>query len=124
MSRLSPVVPIVVRTALAVALLGAALLAGLIGGDDVLTAVTGEDQDSPGAVLVTVGALFVLAGAALALLALAALRAPRGTRTTVLACLVPAIAIPWWEAVGPPGALINAATLLAAIALARRLAGS
>jgi hypothetical protein len=107
--------------ALSLGLLAAALLAGYIGGGDVLSAVTGKQQDSPGLVLVVVGAIFLLAGGLLAKLALisadAHARAP-------IAMLAPLVGVPWWDALGPAGGLINAALLIAVIALARDPAAS
>jgi hypothetical protein len=107
---------------LALVLLAVALVAGFIGGGDVLTAVTGDDQDSPSWVLVTVGGVFLLAGAGLAMLALAALGASAAVHAGALAAIVPLLAVPWWDALGPAGGLVNAVLLLAAVALARRLA--
>lgn len=111
----------VARLALSLGLLAAALLAGYIGGGDVLSAVTGKQQDSPGLVLVVVGAIFLLAGGLLAKLALisadAHARAP-------IAMLAPLVGVPWWDALGPAGGLINAALLIAVIALARDPAAS
>jgi hypothetical protein len=111
----------VARLALSLGLLAAALLAGYIGGGDVLSAVTGKEQDSPGLVLVVVGAIFLLAGGLLAKLALisadAHARAP-------IAMLAPLVGVPWWDALGPAGGLINAALLIAVIALARDPAAS
>lgn len=57
-------------TVLAVALLGAALLGAYIGAADILTAITGHEQDSPAGVLILVGGGFLLASAALAWLGL------------------------------------------------------
>jgi hypothetical protein len=108
----------IARWALSLGLLGAALLAGYIGGGDVLSAVTGHDQDSPGLVLVAVGAGFLLAGGVLSALALISIRARAGTP---VALLVPLAGVPWWEALGPAGGLINAAFLIVAVALARGL---
>jgi hypothetical protein len=114
--------PVALRAALPIVLLGAALLAGFIGGGDVLEAITGKEQDSTGVALVTVGAAFLLAGAMLARLALAVGGAPAGAASSSLGILPPLIAVPWWDALGPAGVLVNAALLLAAIAIGRRLA--
>ena len=104
------------RLALSLALLAVALLAGYIGGGDVLSAVTGKDQDSPGLVLVLVGAVFLLAGGLLTKLALISADAhPRAP----IAMVAPLVGVPWWYALGPAGGLINAALLIAVLALAR-----
>jgi hypothetical protein len=103
------------RWALSFGLLGAALLAGHIGGGDVLSAVTGNEQDSPDVVLIVVGAGFLLAAVLLAEVALISAdvhaRAP-------LAILVPLAGVPWWDALGLLGVLLNAALLIAVVALA------
>jgi hypothetical protein len=110
-----------VRWAVSLGLLGAALLAGYIGGGDVLSAVTGKEQDSPDIVLIVVGAGFLLASGLLAKLALISAdvyaRAP-------LAILMPLMGVPWWDALGPPGGLLNAALLIAVIALASGVGAS
>jgi hypothetical protein len=100
------------RWTLSLGLLGAALLAGYIGGGNVLSAVTGKEQDSPDSVLIVVGAGVLLAGGLLAKLALISAdlhaRAP-------LAILTPLAGVPWWDALGPSGVLLNAAALLIAV---------
>jgi hypothetical protein len=104
----------VARSALSLGLLGAALLAGYIGGDDVLSAVAGKEQDSPGLVLILVGASFLIAGGLLAKLALISVGVHAGAPIAVLVSLV---AVPWWHAFGPAGGLVNAALLIAVMAV-------
>jgi hypothetical protein len=106
------------RYLLALGLVSAALLAGYIGGGDILTAITGNEQDSPDLVLIVFGTAFLLAGGVLARLALTSV-AP-GARA-FLPILIPLTGIPWPEALGPAGALVNAALLIAVIALACKL---
>ena len=106
------------RYLLALGLLSAALLAGYIGGGDILTAITGNEQDSPDLVLIAIGAGFMLAGGVLAGLALTSVAADA---RAPLAILIPLAGVPWFDALGPAGGLLNAALLAAVVALAYKL---
>jgi hypothetical protein len=106
------------RYLLALGLVSAALLAGYIGGGDILTAITGNEQDSPDLVLIVFGTAILLAGGVLARLAL--ISAASGARAS-LPTLIPLAGVPWSDALGPAGALLNAALIIAVIALAYKL---
>jgi hypothetical protein len=111
----------VARYLLGLGLVSAALLAGYIGGGDILSAITGNEQDTPDLVLIAIGAGFMLAGGVLAGLALTIVA---GDARAPVAILVPLAGVPWSDALGPAGGLLNAALLTAVIALAYKLSVS